>query len=136
MIKFTIPAIPPSNNKFMGRDARWEYQDFKKLWCSYVSVYCKRKPEAPIYTAKVTLTYYFRDKRRRDPDNYSGKLILDGLVSAGIIADDSFSNIKLELVGRLDRQNPRTEVAIEPVNIDIEKEANCFLCLEKLHETK
>ena len=49
---------------------------------------------------------------RRDPDNYSGKFILDGLVKAGIIADDSFSNIDLRLCGKVDKKNPRTEIEI------------------------
>ena len=61
----------------------------------------------------MRLTYYFPTKGRRDPDNYSGKMILDGLTAAGIIADDSFGNITLELRGEYDRENPRTEIEIE-----------------------
>jgi len=40
-------------------------------------------------------------------------MILDGLTAAGIIADDSFGNITLELRGEYDRENPRTEIEIE-----------------------
>jgi crossover junction endodeoxyribonuclease RusA len=111
-IKFTIPAIPPSNNKYIGRDAKWEYQNFKKLWCGYVAVYCRDKPEKPFEKSVVRIQYYFRDKRRRDPDNYSGKFLLDGLVAAGIIQDDSFDNITLEIRGGYDRKKPRTEIEI------------------------
>lgn len=56
---------------------------------------------------------YRKEKRRRDPDNYSGKFLLDGLVRAGVLQDDSFSHIDLRLMGSLDRDNPRTEVLVE-----------------------
>ena len=65
--------------------------------------------------AVVTLTYYFPDKRRRDSDNYAGKLILDGLVRAGIIEDDSFDNVQLVLRGGYDKENPRTEIEVEEI---------------------
>ena len=61
----------------------------------------------------MSLTYYFQDSRRRDPDNYAGKLILDGLTKAGVIADDDFDHITLEIKkGGVDKENPRTEVEI------------------------
>ena len=90
--KYIIPEIPPSNNKFIGRNA---------------------KPPAPITKAKVTLDYYFGNRIRRDPDNYSGKMVLDGLVKADIIQDDSFDCINLSLNGRYDKLNPRTEITVE-----------------------
>ena len=54
----------------------------------------------------------FGSKRRHDPDNYCGKVILDGLTQNGIIADDSFNNIELVLKGSYDKDNPRTEIEI------------------------
>jgi|GEM_PF-4160424 len=44
-----------------------------------------------------------------------GKFLLDGLTKVGIIKDDSFSNIDLVLVGRVDRENPRTEIMVKEV---------------------
>lgn len=115
-IKLTIPEIPPSNNKFMGRGSQkyqaFEYQKEKKKWEWLVRAAAKKKPANPIEKAVVNITYYFPDKRRRDPDNYSGKFILDGLISAGIIQDDSFTNIDLVLKGRVDKENPRTEIYV------------------------
>lgn len=78
-----------------------------------MAIFCRPKPEKPLAQAIVTLRYYFPAATRRDPDNYSGKMILDGLTKAGIIQDDSFSHIRLELEGRVDRGNPRTEIEIE-----------------------
>lgn len=111
--KYIIPEIPPSNNKFIGRNARWQYQVEKKRWADLIALLCKPRPQGPIPYAKVTLTYYFGDRRRHDPDNYAGKMVLDGLVKAGIIQDDSFDRINLSLNGRYDKLNPRTEITIE-----------------------
>lgn len=110
--RYIIPAIPPSNNKFIGRENRWEYQDIKKQWAGYIAALCRPKPPEPLSRASVTLLYHFRDKRRRDPDNYSGKMILDGLTAAGIIADDSFFCIDLQLKAVYDKKG-ETEILIE-----------------------
>lgn len=109
---YTLPEIPPSNNKFIGRENRWEYQNVKKQWAQLISVCCRPKPARPLDRAEVTLIYHFKDKRRRDPDNYSGKMILDGLTGAGIIADDSFDHIKLCLDAVCDKQGV-TEILIK-----------------------
>ena len=60
----------------------------------------------------MTITYFFPTRGRRDPDNYSGKFILDGLVQAGILRDDSFRCIDLRLRGDWDKQSPRTEIEV------------------------
>ena len=118
-IKLVIPEIPPSNNRFMGRGSKgyqaFVYQEEKTKWEWLVRAAIKNKPKEPIEKAVVNITYYFPDKRRRDPDNYSGKFLLDGLTRAGMIKDDSFSNINLVLTGKVDGSNPRTEICIEEV---------------------
>ena len=113
---YTIPAIPPSNNQFIGRNVRWQYQSEKKRWAELIAVFCRPKPPKPIERARVTISYTFKDGRRRDPDNYSGKMILDGLVNAGILVDDSFDCIDLTLrkCGH-DKNYYRTEIIIEEV---------------------
>jgi len=118
-LKLVIPDIPPSNNKFMGRNARgfhFVYQEEKQKWEWLVRAAVRQKPKKPFKKAMVRITYFFPDKRRRDPDNYSGKFLLDGIKKAGLIEDDSFSNIRLELHGQHDKENPRTEIEIEEVS--------------------
>ena len=110
-IRFTVPEIPPSNNKFAGRQNQWQYRHEKKEWLDKIEFYAPRV-ESPLKYAVVTLRYYFKTRNRRDPDNYSGKFILDGLTKAGIIADDSFDHIKLNIEGKYDKLNPRTEIII------------------------
>lgn len=111
-----IPDIPPSNNKYQGRGSQKEhiidYQEEKTKWGWLVRAHINKKPKKPFERAIVKITYYFPDKRRRDPDNYSGKFILDGLVDSNIIADDSFFNIKLILDAKTDRDKPRTMVEV------------------------
>jgi Holliday junction resolvase RusA-like endonuclease len=114
-VKYVIPEIPPSNNKFIGRENRFEYQQYKKAWADKVRLLCRPKPKKPIEKSNVLLTYFFPDNRRRDPDNYSGKMIMDGLVRAGIIKDDSFDCVSLFLDGQYDKENPRTEIYIREI---------------------
>lgn len=114
-MKYIIPEIPPSNNKFIGRNARWEYQNVKKYWEELIFYTCRPRPDKPFKKAVVTLTYYFPNKIRHDPDNYAGKLILDGLTRAGIIEDDSFEHLQLVLRGGYDKENPRTEIEVEEI---------------------
>lgn len=110
--RYRIPDIPPSNNKFIGRENRWEYQNIKKQWAQLIAAYCRPRPEKTLSRAAVTLIYHFKDNRRRDPDNYSGKMILDGLTVVGIIADDSFQCIDLRLKAVCDKGG-YTEIIVE-----------------------
>lgn len=112
-MKYIIDEIPPSNNRFIGRNERWKYQEVKRYWEKLIAIKCRPKPNKPIEKATVTLTYYFPDCKRRDPDNYSGKMVLDGLVKAGIIKDDSFNNINLILKGKYDKENPKLEIDVQ-----------------------
>ena len=75
---------------------------------------CKaKKPKKPLEKALVKISYYFKDNHRRDPDNYSGKMILDPLVKEGILKDDSFDVITLQVgKGGVDKLHPRTEIEI------------------------
>ena len=97
-IRITLPGIPRSLNAFAGRRNIWEYREEKQHWTDLVCLLGRsQRPTKPLDKAVVTISYRFPDKRRRDPDNYNGKMLLDGLTQAGIIADDSFQHIKLIL---------------------------------------
>lgn len=111
---YTIPGIPPSNNEYIGRTNYREYQRVKKMWADRITLCCRPKPRTPLPHARVVLTYYFPDLRRRDPDNYSGKMLLDGLKAARIIEDDSFDKIELILRCGLDKAHPHVEIEVTP----------------------
>lgn len=112
-MKIIVQAIPPSNNQFMGNSHNFNaYRKIKEDWHWLIKAAIKIRPPTPYQKAVIEITYYFPDRRRRDPDNYSGKMILDPLVREGIIKDDSFANIRLELSAEVDKTNPRTEIEI------------------------
>ena len=114
--RYVVPVIPKSLNQYAGKNNAWAYRTDKAEWKQLVSVYCRPKPRRPIQKATVTLLYHFADCKRRDPDNYSGKMVLDGLTESKILMDDSFEHISLLIrQGAPDKKNPRLEIIIEPI---------------------
>ena len=119
MIKLVVDDIPDSNNKYMGNSNSYhKYNQEKKRWEWLIRGAASGKiPSKPFKKAIVTINYFFPTRHRRDPDNYSGKMILDPLVRCGILEDDSFSNIiNLNLEGGYDKENPRTEIIVKEVS--------------------
>ena len=114
MITITIPDIPPSLNKWSRM--HWsKAAEIKRKWEAdvYYLAYSQR-PKEPFKYAKITITYYFKDKRRRDiVDNYSPKFLMDGLVKAKILLDDRTEYVGIpELIMAYDKKNSRTEIKI------------------------
>jgi len=112
-ITIIVEATPPSNNKFIGRTNKFEYQRYKKTWAMLVRSGMKDIPKEPFERSKVHIHYTFPTRTRRDPDNFSGKMILDPLVSYGIIADDSFKKIELVLSAEYKKGISETKITIE-----------------------
>lgn len=115
-MKIVVYDIPPSNNKYMGNSHNFNiYRREKERWHWLIKAAVKEKPKEPYKKTEIHISYFFPDKRRRDPDNYAGKMILDPLVKEGILKDDSFSNIRLVLTGNYDKLNTRTEIEIKEI---------------------
>ena len=67
----------------------------------------------------VAIRYYFKNKMRKDIDNYTPKFIMDGLVDSGLIEDDNSEVVKNLSVGIFyDKYNPRTEIIITPYDAE------------------
>ena len=114
----TIPDTPPSNNLYMGNSHNFnDYRDQKTRWHWLIKAALAKtkKPKKPYQKAIVEITYYFKKRGRRDPDNFSGKMLLDPLVREGVLIDDSFDNVELRLKGYYDKDNPRTEIKITEI---------------------
>ncbi|MEG2842959.1 MAG: hypothetical protein RR900_05695, partial [Ruthenibacterium sp.] len=118
-MKITIKAVPPSLNKFSGRKNVWEYRKMKKEWTMLVKAMAMSKVKSPAEFALVRIDYFFKTRVRHDADNYCGKLILDGLTAACVIKDDDFEHIALSLHGHYDKENPRTEITVTPVDKEL-----------------
>lgn len=68
----------------------------------------------PLRRARVRIYYYCGDRRRRDKDNHNPKAIMDGLVMAGVLADDNAQDVHVDW--QLLPDGPRrTEILIEEV---------------------
>lgn len=111
-MKYIIPLIPPSLNAFAGRQNTWEYRKLKDDWKQIINVYCRPRPTKAIHKAAVTITYHFKDNIRRDPDNYCGKMLLDGLTACNIIEDDDFFHLELSVRRGENSKKPFTEIEV------------------------
>jgi len=114
-ITIIVNDIPPSNNKFIGRNNRHGYKDYKEEWKLLMRSGMKNIPKKPIARAKVQIHYTFPTKTRRDPDNFSGKIILDPLVQYGIIEDDNFNCINLVLTAEYEKGVKQTKVTVTEI---------------------
>jgi crossover junction endodeoxyribonuclease RusA len=104
MIRLYIKDIPSSNNATQGKGGvkrALAYNEEKKVWSGYFQILRSQMSKElkglplPYSQATVIMIYHFPNGQRRDPDNYSGKMILDGLKDAGFIVDDAFRNVDI-----------------------------------------
>ena len=66
--------------------------------------------------SQVRVTFYHFRKRLIDPDNLSGKAVLDGIVRAGILADDTSVEIKEITHKQFKAPTEETVVVIEEID--------------------
>ena len=114
VIRIEVPGIPPSLND-LKRMHFHQWNRTKKEWADRIAIVARgKRPPQPVEKAIGTLSYHFPDRRRRDPDNFSGKFIMDPLVAEGFLVDDSFDHVELRhKKGEPDKKNPRVVIEIE-----------------------
>lgn len=114
--KFPIKSpIHPSINEWMimkrpqMNKLKQDYGEFIQYVVAYYNM-----ENLYIDNCRITITYYFPNKRRQDCDNRTPKFYFDGLVESGLLIDDSFTHVNpLIIYGGYDKQNSRTEILIE-----------------------
>jgi len=86
----TIPVTYPSLNKVL-RLPWWERRKIKNDFQFVFAAAIRRTKPRPYFEGpvRITIELTFTSNRRRDPDNYSPKWLLDSLVQAKVIQDDS-----------------------------------------------
>ena len=118
-----IPGPLPSLNELIGAakgagGTGRAYAALKRLWGETVWAYAKKakltKADSPAH-----ISFVWREKnKRRDLDNISGggqKLILDGLVKAGVLENDGWEHVfSIEHRFQVDAKNPGVLVHISP----------------------
>ena len=118
-MKFEIPGRLPGFNEIIEAAKRnpHEYARMKETCTAMVAWLAKKLPS---YEKVALVITWYEPDHRRDPDNIMAgqKFIMDGLVQAGVIPDDSQKYILGIYHGfKVDRKNPRVEVEI----VDMEK---------------
>lgn len=89
-LDLTLHALPDSLNKGL-RGHRMKYFSKNKRWDMLIFGMCRGKlPETPLKKAHITIVRHFW--RTLDYDGLVGSMkpIVDALVSAGVIVDDSW----------------------------------------------
>ncbi len=106
---------PPSVNVYL-RMFWADRERLKESWHTTVWALCNEARVEPMERARIKATIYFRDSRKRDPQNWItsvDKLCVDGLVRCGILPDDDPAHLKGFDV-RIEKGEPHTEVSISP----------------------
>lgn len=126
-MKLTIPGEFPTLNQYIAAErgnagrykaARMKRSATKRVACAVWAVTDGYPMNHMGGRVHVRCTW-FRRNRRTDPDNvaaFGTKVLVDGLVEAGILEDDRWANIaSIEHRFVVDRENPRVEVELEEV---------------------
>lgn len=96
-----IPGPLPGMNELVGAakgfgGRGYGYSRLKKQWTDAISLMARSQGVAK-FPGRVMLTFaWLEASKRRDPDNVAGggrKLALDGLVEAGVLADDGWEQV-------------------------------------------
>lgn len=121
-LSLTIPIEPPSGNHYkayrvIGKHASWYLTQEAKDWHGRVMWAaigkCRMNMEVGGKAHEVTYTVYQGSGSRGDVDNYA-KVILDGLVKAGVLKSDA-SVVAMHAYKFRDRENPRTEIKVRAI---------------------
>jgi len=112
-VKIVLDEIPPSINKYVSNSKNFNIYREDKLVFSWIFKSAlnrnKIKVNKPFKKSFLMVIFFFPNAIRRDVDNYY-KFIGDCLVENKLIKDDNFKNLEVFLRGRIDRDNPRTEI--------------------------
>ena len=118
-MKFDIEGRLPGLNE-MIEAAKSNFGAYASMKQTYTDMVAWLAKKLPAYEKVALIITWHEPDQRRDPDNIMAgqKFILDGLVAAGTIPNDSQKYVR-GIVHRfkVDRKNPRVEVEI----VDMEK---------------
>ena len=114
-----IPGeLPDLNEIIEASKNHWgSYSSLKKANTQLVAFCTKQATKQKYKKIDLEITWYCKNKRK-DKDNIMAgtKFILDGLIAAGVIQNDGWTNIgDIRHKFDVDKQNPRVEVRITEV---------------------
>lgn len=115
-----IPGELPDLNQIIAESKNhWgSYSSLKKTNTQLVAFCTKQATKQKYKKIDLEITWYCKD-RRKDKDNIMAgglKMILDGLVVAGVIQNDGWAHIgSINNHFEVDKNNPRVEIKITEV---------------------
>lgn len=120
--KIVIPGELPDLNTIIAESKRgrgkWQpYNEMKQEYTEMVAWIAKSEIKKQLKKIDLDITWICKNKRK-DKDNIAAgiKFILDGLVTAGVIADDGWEQVNdFRHSFKVDKDNPRIEVKIREV---------------------
>ncbi len=130
MIGETVTLILPLPNRVLSPNCPAGNHRTRMMKAAATKKYravCKENAEqarietGPWPRAQARLTFYWKDKRRRDIRNAEAmmKAAYDGIVDAGILIDDSYDHLThLPTEFECDPKCPRVEIVIERMDED------------------
>ena len=102
MIKFSIPIIAPTLNKWYAGNHWTQRKKVADEWHLAVLILCRQDNIKPVesYPVCITTKTYFKTNRKRDTSNCfpANKLAEDALVKAGILKDDTPQYVSKHIV--------------------------------------
>jgi len=114
-VTITLPLPPKSLSPNWRGHWRIKAHDVAEYRSSAsFRAYCAIEGERPLWpAATLQATFYHAQNHRRDPDNLNASLksAQDGLVDAGLLADDEHVT-RLPVVKLIDRDRPRVVLTI------------------------
>ncbi len=121
--KIVIPGELPDLNTIIAESkkgrGKWQpYNEMKQEYTNIVAWIAKSEIKKQLKKIDLEITWICKN-RRKDKDNIMAgglKMILDGLVVAGVIKNDGWSEIgSINNHFEVDKDNPRVEVCITEV---------------------
>lgn len=114
--KMVIPGELPGLNQILNvSKSHWaKYHKLKKQYTTLVAILARTCLKPCFSSVHIDIHWFCRNKKR-DPDNICSakKFLLDGLVAAGILADDGWRCVSgFSDFLAIDRKNPRIEVVL------------------------
>lgn len=122
--KIVIPGELPDLNTIIAESkkgrGKWQpYNEIKQEHTNIVAWIAKSEIKKQLKKIDLEITWICKN-RRKDKDNIMAgglKMILDGLVVAGVIKNDGWSEIgSINNHFEVDKDNPRVEVEIREVS--------------------
>lgn len=99
---FRIEAIHPSLNEWSRQHphkvARMKQEFGWFVRAAVQNAITRRTWDGQVFDhARLTVRYHFPTRQRRDPDNHSPKFAADALINLGVLRDDDFDHIALQI---------------------------------------